>query len=128
MDAQQIHDLNLRVITVGGQEVDLPVALLGSIADLLQGLHGGRMCHAYLLSQIGHAVNTSKPNDIIDVDIVTNQALFVIVAVDDTHEAVSLLSEIIKKTTVLTEGVISVSWIVARRFIVSEEDNHSFFY
>ena len=112
MDAQQVHDLYLDVVAVGGQEVD--GALLGSslVAERLQRSHGLGLAHAHLLGQMCHAVHRAIPYDVFDVDVIAEKPLLVIVDVDDTHQSVPVLSEEVEETRVLAEGRVTVIGII----------------
>ena len=57
MDAQQVHNLYLRVVTVGRKKVNLPMLTKGFVADNLQLLHRSAVFHAHLAGQILHIVH-----------------------------------------------------------------------
>ena len=75
----------------------LPVLLHCIAADSLQLLHRCGVCHATHASHVFHAVHTAVPNDVVDIDVVSNERLHVIVHIDDSYESVSLQSEIIQE-------------------------------
>ena len=121
MDAQQVHDLDLGVVAVRGQEMD--AAALGTrlVTDDLQLLHGGRIGHTHLGGHVGYTVHRAIPHDILDIDVVTHQDFLIVVDVNHTHQPVTLLPEVVQERRVLAERVISVVGIVARRLVVAEE-------
>ena len=127
MNAKQIHDLDHVVVTIGRKEMNLAVLLLGLVADYLQLFHGSRTVDTHLSSQIAHAVNTSIPYDVLDIDIITDKHLLILVDVDDTYQSVSPLSEIVQERGILTEGVIPVVGIVAWRLVVAEKNDDTAF-
>ena len=101
MDAQQIHDLNLRVVTIWGQEVY--GLLLGDslVANGLQLLHGSRLCNANFCSKVGYRWCKAHPYDILNVDVIAEQHLYVVVDVNDTHKTVAVLTKIVKERRIL---------------------------
>lgn len=84
------------------------------------------MGYTYLCRHIGNAVHGAVPDDVFNVDVITDEPFLVVVDIDDTHQSVAFLSEIVQERGVLTERIVGISRIVARRLIVAEQDNHSF--
>ena len=121
MDAQQVHNLNLGVVTIGRQEVDAAALGLGLVTDGLQLLHRRRVGHAHLGGHVGHTVDRAIPHDVLDIDIIPDQGLHVVVDVDDAYQAIALLTEVVEERRVLTERIISVVGIIAWRLIVAKE-------
>ena len=127
MNAEQIHDLDHVVVTVGRKEMDGAVLVLGLVADHLKLFHGSGTMDAHLSSQVAHTVNTAIPHDILNVDVIANQHLSAFVNVDNAHQSISPLPEIVQERGILTEGIIPVVGIVAWRLIVTEEDDDTAF-
>ena len=69
MNVQQIHDLYLRVVAVGRQEVNLLARFLGNCYQFLQFGHRGSLCDAHLSGQISHAGHEAHPHNVVDVDV-----------------------------------------------------------
>ena len=125
VQAQQVHYLNLDVVAIGRQEVDGAAFRAGIVADGLQLGHRSRLCHAHLGSHVGHALHRAVPHDVLDVDVVADEAFAVVVDVDDAHQSVALLSEVIQERRVLTERVVGVVGIVVGRLVVAEEHHYA---
>ena len=103
----------------------------GCVAEGFEMLHRGRVLHANLFGHVLDAVYRAKPNDVFYIDVVANQGFGVVVNVDDAHQSVSVLSEIIQKRRVLAERMITIKGSVGRRFVVAKQDDkaltHFFF-
>ena len=101
MDAQQIHDLNLRVVTIWGQEVY--GLLLGDslVANGLQLLHGSRLRNAHFGCEVGYGWCEPHPYDILNVDVIAEQQLCVAVDINDTHKTIAVLTKIVKERRIL---------------------------
>ena len=125
VQAQQVHDLNLDVVPVGRQEVDGAAFRASLVADGLQLCHRSRLRHTHLGSHVGHALHRAVPNDVLDVDVVADEAFTVVVDVDDAHQSVALLSEVIQERRVLTERVVGVVGVVVGRLVVAEEHHYA---
>ena len=82
----------------------------GIVADGLESLHWRRVVNTHLLCEVVYAIYASIPNDIHQVDVVTNQGFDVVIYINYTNQTLSLLSEVIQESRVLTEWVISVVW------------------
>ena len=108
MDAEEVEYLELDVVAIRRQEVNLALLRHGIVADGLQALHRSGVVDAHLLCEVVNALHAAIPYDVLNVNIVTYQGLYVVVNVDDTHKSVTLLSEIIKEGRVLTEWVITI--------------------
>ena len=67
------------------------------VTDGFKSLHWSSIGNAYLLCHVVNAVYRTIPYDIFYRDVVANEGLHIIVDIDDAHQSVSLLSEIIKK-------------------------------
>ena len=97
MDAQQVHDLYLRVMSVRRQEMHCPVCRDRVATYGTQLRHRGGFADAYLGSQVADGWGEAHPDDVFHVDVVAKQPLFVVVDVDDAHQSVAVLSEIIQE-------------------------------
>ena len=97
------------------------------VTDVFQFFHWRRVSDAYFCGEFSHAVNGSVPYDVLYVDVVADKHLAVVVNIDNSYEAISMLSEIIEKRRVLTEWIVSVVWIVHRRLVVAEEQDDAAF-
>ena len=119
MDAQQVHDLYLRVVAVGREEMDFFRGVRRE--ERGESLHRGRLRDAYLSGEVGYAGHEAHPNDVLDVDVVAEEPFLVVVDVDDTHQPVAVLAEIIEEGRVLTHGSVGIGRIVGRCLVVAEE-------
>ena len=97
MNTQQVHNHDLGVMTLGGQKVNLSLSFQSLVHNIAQLLQGGRRADAYLGSQVADAGHKTHPHDILDVDVITNEHLFVVVNVDNAHQCVAVLPEVIQK-------------------------------
>ena len=79
MNAEQIEYQNHRVVTVRRQEMHCTVVSQCSIADDMQLLHRGGVCHSALCCHIAHAVNTAVPYDVVDVYVVADKCFGIVV-------------------------------------------------
>ena len=75
-----------------------------------------------------NAVYAAIPHNIFNVDIVAHQRLDIVVDIDNTYQTIAVLSEIVEKRRVLTKRIITVIRKIARRLVVSEEDNNAAFH
>ena len=98
------------------------------VADGFQAFHGSRIVNAHLLCHIVHAVYAAIPHNIFNVDIVAHQRLDIVVDIDNTYQSIAVLSEIVEKRRVLTKRIITVIGKIARRLVISEEDNNAAFH
>ena len=121
MDAQQVEQLDLRVMAVGRQEMNLPLLPERLVADHLELLHRSRQLNAHLVGHIPDGVHRTEPHDILNIDVVAHQRLRAVVDVNHTHQSVALLSEIVQERRVLPEGIVGIARIVTGSLIVSEE-------
>ena len=121
MNAQQVEQLDLRVVAVGRQEMNLPLLPERLVADYLQLLHRSRQLHAHLVGHIPDGVHRTEPHDILYIDVVAHQRLRTVVDVNHTHQSVALLSEIVQERRVLPEGIVRIARIVTGSLIVAEE-------
>ena len=77
--------------------MNLAVCAQCFIADELQMLHGQCFIGTTLLCHIVHAMNRAIPNDVLNVDIVTNQDVAVVINVDNAYQSITLQTEIIEE-------------------------------
>ena len=110
VDAEQVEYLKLDVVAVRRQEVNLALLRHGIVADGLESLHWRRVMNTHLFCQVVYAVYASIPNNVNQVDVVTDQSLDVVIYINHTNQSFALLSEVIQESRVLTEWVISVVW------------------
>ena len=120
MYAGEIHELDHQVVTIWGKEVHLATLCNGLVDEFLQLCHRGRVGHATLCCHVGNAVHASEPYDILDVNVVANEPLLALVGVDYTNQTFTMLAEVVKERTVLTETV-CVGRIVDGRQIVTHQ-------
>ena len=111
MYAQEVHQLYLYVMAVGGQEMNLPSLSLSLFHQLCQLAHGGAVSHAALGGQVSHAVHLSEPYDVLDVDVVADEVFLAFIGINHAYQAFAVLAEIIQEATVLTE-LVNVGGIV----------------
>ena len=84
-------------MTIGRQIVNGASTLLSLAHDIAQLLHRGGLHDAHLCGQVAHAGHKAHPYNILNVNIVANEQVAVVVYVDDTHQTVAMLSEVVKK-------------------------------
>ena len=97
MDAEQIEYLNLYVCTVRRQEMDAALLTHGVVADGLQRLHRRRVLHTDLHCHVVYTFYRTIPYDIVDTDVVADECLNIIIHINDTHESVTVQTEIIQE-------------------------------
>ena len=128
VNAQQVHDLNHVVVTVGGQEVDGAPLGLSLVDYFLECAHGCAVGYAHLSCHVGHTVDRTIPHDILDVDVVAYKDFLVVVNVDDAYQAIAHLTKVVQERRVLTEGVVCVVGVVAGRLVVAKEQHDAAFH
>ena len=109
--AQQVENLYHDVVTVGRQEVYLALEPQCVVAYCLQALHWCAVAYSHLCRHVVDAVG-AVPDDVLNRDVVANEGLDVVVDVDDSHEPVPVLSEIIQERGVLPEGAVTIVRVV----------------
>ena len=67
------------------------------VTDRFQPFHVCSIGYSDSFSHVFYRVNTTVPNDVINVNIITNERFCVVVNVDYTNKSVTLLSEVIKE-------------------------------
>ena len=113
--ARQVHELYHGVVAVGRQKV------YASLHRASQLLHGSRARHAHLGGQVGDRRRVAHPDDVFHVDVVAVEGLGVIVHVDDAHQPVAVLAEVVGERRVLAERRVAVGRVVGRRLVVAEK-------
>ena len=67
------------------------------VADILQFAHRCRINNSYLSSKVADSINTSKPYDVFDVNVISYQHFFVFIDVDNANKTIALLTEIVQE-------------------------------
>ena len=80
-----------------------------------------RFRDAHLCSKVADGGRKAHPYDVLHVDVIAEEPFFVVINIDDSHQTVTVLPEVIQERRVLTHGRIAVGWIVAGRLIIAEE-------
>ena len=112
MDAYQVHDLDLRVVAIGRQEMDGPVCCDTVAAQLTETGEGGGAGDAYLGGEVSDGGRKAHPDDVLYVDVIAQKPLLVVVDVDDARQTVAVLTEVVQERGVLTHRGIAVGGIV----------------
>ena len=94
------------------------VVLYGSAYKVFQLIDRSAACDAYLLRQFLNAVYGAIPDNVINVYVVSKKIFFVVVHINDSDEAFSLLPEKIEERAVLSV-VVTVAWVVRRAWIIA---------
>ena len=84
----------------------------GIVAYCLQTPHRSAVAYPHLCRHVVDAVDRAVPDDVLYRDVITDECLDVVVDVDDAHEPVPVLSEIIQERGVLPEGAVAVVRVV----------------
>ena len=84
----------------------------GIVAYCLQTPHRSAVAYPHLCCHVVDAVDRAVPDDVLYRDVITDECLDVVVDVDDAHEPVPVLSEIIQERGVLPEGAVAVVRVV----------------
>ena len=124
MNTQQVHDLDLGIMTIGWQEVDILRGERGEVSG--ERFHGGSLRHTHLSSQVGYRWCEAHPYNVFHVNVVTEQPLFVVVDVNHTYQSITMLSEVIQERGVLSHRCIAVGGIVARCIVVAKQHDNTF--
>ncbi len=94
MDAQQVHNLYLGVVAVWRQEVYVRCLTVDMRCQLL---HRSSLVDAHLCGQVGHRWRKAHPYDVLHVNVVAEKPFFVLVNIDDAHQPVAVLSEVVQE-------------------------------
>ena len=84
------------------------------VANRLESLHVYCVSHANGIGHVSNRINTSIPNDVINVDVVTNECLGVVININHTNEPITLHTEVIEERRVLAERIITICREVCR--------------
>lgn len=68
--------------------------------------------YANLGSQIGHRRCEAHPHNILYIDIIAKEPLFILVNINNTDQPVAVLSEVVKERRILTHGRVGVGRII----------------
>ena len=102
----------------------MDLVLAGLLHECLEICHRAGVFHSHFFGKVLHGWYETCPDDVLDVDVVAKEVFLVIVDVDDSHQPVTVLSEVIEERTVLTE-LVCVCRIVCRRIVVAEKQQES---
>ena len=92
----------------------------GLVYEFLQLCHWCRVLNSALCCHVGYAVNAAEPNDVLDIDVVADEPFLVLVGVNHTHQAFTVLAEVVQERTVLTETV-CIGRVVDGRQVVAHQ-------
>jgi hypothetical protein len=123
VDAQKVHELDLDVVAVGREEVDSPVCCDGIATYGTEVRHRGGLSDTYFGGEVGYAGGIAHPHNILYVNVIAEEPFLVVVYINETEEAIAVLTEIIKEGRILTHGRIGVGRIVGRTFIVAGQQD-----
>ena len=109
-------------MAVGRQEMDALSTGLCFMYEGFQPRHGCAFRDSRLRGQAGHAVHRTEPDDVFDVNVVSNQVFLVVVHVNDTGKPFPVQSVEVQETAVLAVGI-GVGRVIGRCTVVAEEQN-----
>ena len=118
LDAEQGAELVEVVGTIGGEIVDFACFADGFDAEGLQVGERAAVVDAYRSGLIGYGGHGAGPDDVVDVDIVGEEIVFAIVAVEHAYEVGMLKAEEIEEGAVLAESI-GVVGVVEWGFVIA---------
>ena len=124
MDTKEVHNLNLMVVAVRRKEVDGTTSVARILHQTLQAFHRRALPHPALFGHIGHGIYGTKPNDVVQIDVVADEPFLARISIDHAHEALAVLAKEVEEGRVLTE-LVGVGRVVGRRVVVAEEQDES---
>ena len=127
MYAEHVHELYLRVVAIGRQEMHAAALLHSVIDNFIEAFHGSRSAHACLGSKVAYRLHAAIPNDVVNVDFVAVESLNARIGIYDAHESVAVLGKEIEERAVLAE-LVGVGRIVHRGVVVAKEHNEPIAY
>ena len=122
MDMQQIHDLNLRVVAIGREEMNLTSLFDGFVYDVGHAAHRSMIGNTCFLRQVAHRLYATVPHNVVDVNLVAAKNLVVRVGIHDANQSFAVLCEIVEERAILPI-LIGVRRIVHRCIIIAKEQN-----
>ena len=105
MDAEKIHDLNLIVVAIRRQEMHLSSLANGLANHVGKAAHWQNMGHATFFGHAFDGCYGAIPNDVVNINFVTDQVFFTRIGINDTGQSVAVLSVEIQKRAVLAEFI-----------------------
>ena len=124
MNSTQIHELNHQIVAIGWEEMELSSLRFGLCEDFLQRAHWSCVKNAAFGCHVSNRGHGSRPNHIVNVDVVTDECFFSTFAVDDKCKSITMLSRKIKERTILTK-LIGIVGEVARAIVITQEHDDS---
>ena len=124
MNSTQIHELNHHVVAIGWEEMELSSLRFGLCEDFLQRAHWSCVGNAGFGCHVSNRGHGSRPDDVINVDVVADECFFSAFAVDDKCKSIAVLPGEIEERTILTK-LIGVVGEVARTIVIPKEHDDS---
>ena len=94
------------------------------VNEFLQVGHRSRLFYSYFGGQVVNGRHETRPDDVFDVDVITDEPLAARVSIDDADETVALLAKEIEERTILTE-LVGIGRVVGGSLVMTEDDDEA---